>query len=100
MILSVCGTISACQLSPPNVEVCVGLREGAFCQYTLEDKERFISDIEWDAMQLGRFSMDADAFGEYQKFVETACEHKKCTKREKDLQKKLIKHMGRINEVL
>lgn len=34
---------------------------------------------EWHAMQPGRFSMTAQSFGAYQKFVEKACLHMTCT---------------------
>ncbi len=85
-------------MAPPNVEICVGLDSGAYCQYTLEDKERLIPDAIWKTMQLGRFSMDAAAFGEYQKFVESACEVTKCTKRERRVQKKVLNVLEMFDE--
>jgi len=92
--------ISACQLTPPDVEVCVDVGDGAFCQYTLSDYDRLIPEEIWRNMQTGRFSMDAAAFGEYQKFVESACEHTKCSKKERRVQKKVLKKMERMNEIL
>jgi hypothetical protein len=65
---------------------------------TLSDLERLIPEEKWRTMQVGRFSMDAQAFGEYQKFVETACEKNKCSRKEKKLQKKILKTMGVFNE--
>lgn len=98
-ILFVSAMNSACQLTPPNVEVCVDLgSNGAFCQFTLEDIERYIPEEIWEEMQQGRFSMDVESFGEYQKFIETACEFKKCTKKERRAQKKLLRRMGKLNE--
>ena len=90
--------ISACQLTPPNVEICVGLEAGAYCQWTLDDKERVIPDEIWKTMQLGRFSMDAAAFGEYQKFVESACEVTKCSKKERRVQKKVLNVLEMFDE--
>ena len=83
----------------PNEEVCVTLQSGsAFCQYTSSDDKRLIDKETWGQMQVGRFSLSASSFGEYQKFVEQACEKVKCSTREKKIQKKILKVMGDLNE--
>lgn len=88
-------------MTPPNEEVCVTLPSGgAFCTYTMSDKERQIPKAEWEAMQLGRFSMSPESFGEYQKFIEQACEIAKCTKKQKEARTLFLKKVGRLNEAV
>lgn len=89
-----------CSLTPPNVEVCTELVSGeAFCAYTLEDRERIIPAEEWKAMQIGRFSIDAEGFAQYHAFVQKACEVAKCTKKEKKAQEKALRKMESFLEV-
>ena len=93
-ILLVCATSLGCSLKPPNTEVCIELLSGnAFCRYTLQDTERYLNKAEWDAISAGRFSMTAEGFGDYQKFIEEVCVRYKCTEQEKKAQKKLIESM-------
>jgi len=93
-------SVLGCSLTPPNVEVCTELVSGdAFCAYTLEDRERIIPAEEWRAMQVGRFSIDAEGFAQYHYFVQQACEVAKCTKREKRAQEKALSKIRKFVEV-
>jgi hypothetical protein len=81
----------------PNAEVCIELpSRAAFCKYTLQDTERFLSKDEWDNMSVGRLSLTPEDFGKYQKFIERACEFIKCTEEEKQKHKELIEHLKEL----
>jgi hypothetical protein len=79
-------------MAPPDAEVCVTLpSRSGFCQETLSDHNRLIPPAVWDLMQVGRFSLTAEDFGEYQSFVLRVCKKYKCTKKEKRLIKKKVR---------
>ena len=100
VILFVSGMASGCQLNPPDVEVCVTLGSRAgFCAMTLSDLERLIPIKEWHDQQVGRFSLSPEAFGEYQKFIERACELTKCSKKEERQRKRLLRKMERLDYI-
>ena len=64
------------------------------CANTISDgKAHFPPDL-WSDMQVGRFSMTAESFAEYQTFVESACELIECSVKQKKLRDKILKRMG------
>lgn len=71
----------SCALQPPNVEVCGRLRSGAICAWTLDGPERRLTESEWKELELGRFSMSPEHYGEIKKFILKAClKYKSCEK--------------------
>lgn len=94
--LVVCLFLTGCSLTPPNAEVCAELPSGgAFCRFTISGEEKLVSVQEWDEMSVGRFSLNVEDFGEYQKFIKEACEKSKCNKK----QKKTMRTFSRILDV-
>jgi len=49
-------------------------------------------------MSVGRFSMTAEDFGKYQKFIEEACLRSQCTKDELKARTLFIKKMKEFNK--
>lgn len=69
-------TLSSCVLNPPNEEICVKLISGARCFYTYQNKQRDMTDEEWNSV--GRLSMSAESYGEFKKFIQEACQKSDC----------------------
>ena len=88
-----------CGLQIPNEEVCIELpTNGAFCTYTQKDEDRKVGPDEWDKESVGRFSMTAEAFGEYQKFITEACIRYKCSAKEAKNRERLLQIMDRVGK--
>lgn len=74
-----CFSIS-CTNTVPNVKICADKAKfGAVCAMTRDDTKAKIqvSKIDWDAMRVGWFCMDAKALGAYQDFIEKVCAQEK-----------------------
>jgi hypothetical protein len=78
LVMGLLSTVACSKLTIPNVEICADVgNAGAVCKYTRSNDSRDISKPQWDTERLGQFCMNPDALGEYQKFVEEACNHEK-----------------------
>lgn len=67
---------SGCPLKVPNVPIYAdkGAR-GAVVAYTRGDEGRQqVKKADWDRVRVGMFCMNAEALGDYQTFIEMACQ--------------------------
>lgn len=72
------GAIGCGGLKIPNEWVCAdGGKHGAFCAMTRSNSEQRLSKAQWDKVRVGWFCMHPDSFGNYQKFIELACNQNK-----------------------
>lgn len=66
--------LSGCTQDLPNVEVCADKGWlGAKCAHTRNGPERQIKKLQWDKERVGYFCMNANSYGQYQKFIADVC---------------------------
>jgi len=79
----------SCGITPPNIEVCGKLDQGAHCNQTQEENPRTMTDVEWN--EVGRISMSVEAWGEVVKYIKDSCNRsKRCEIKDKTLVKEYL----------
>lgn len=64
---------AACSVTPPNAEVCVRLKNGAACTYTLEGPDRNLTEEDFMTEQVGIIFMTPEEWVKIRNFIEEVC---------------------------